>query len=279
MKEVFKNFNFRGALNAEHYQVHGDLLNAISEELASSLDLSDLRDRYVSLYAEENSSFFLSRASAWTPEIQEAHQLRVQQFGYILNRIDGGLYAGEEAKEQAAQALLFPIKHYRSVKRMRHAAVSGTLRDFIERMREADCATHIEMLKLTAAIDQLESLNNAFITVYNTRSAQYLEKATSRSMKTIRPLVDKAFKELANAINALYQANELMEKSAEKERQLGASIDEMNAVLYQLQLTLSRVKAGTKPNPGEESKPTTPPASETPTEPEPEPEPENPDVV
>ena len=68
---------------------------------------------------------------------------------------------------------------------------------------------------------------------------------------------------------------------AEKERQLGAIIDEMNAILYQLQLTLSRVKAGTKPNPGEESKPTTPPASETPTEPEPEPEPEpeNPDVV
>lgn len=98
MKEVFKSFNFRGALNAEHYQVHGDLLNAISEELASSLDLSDLRDRYGSLYAEENNSFFLSRASEWTPEIQEAHQLRVQQFGYILNRIDGGLYAGEESK-------------------------------------------------------------------------------------------------------------------------------------------------------------------------------------
>ena len=69
MKEVFKNFNFRGALNAEHYQVHGDLLNAISEELASSLDLSDLRDRYVSLYDEENSCFYLSRANEWTEKI------------------------------------------------------------------------------------------------------------------------------------------------------------------------------------------------------------------
>ena len=48
MKEVFKNFNFRGALNAEHYQVHGDLLNAISEELASSLDLYELSKRYFS---------------------------------------------------------------------------------------------------------------------------------------------------------------------------------------------------------------------------------------
>ena len=55
----------------------------------------------------------------------------------------------------------------------------------------------------------------------------------------------------------------------------------MNALLYQLQLTLSRVKAGTKPSPGEEAKPTTPPSSETPTEPEPEPEPEpeGPDII
>ena len=42
MKQIFKSFNFRGALNAEHYQVHGDLLNAIPEELASSLNLADI---------------------------------------------------------------------------------------------------------------------------------------------------------------------------------------------------------------------------------------------
>ena len=281
MKQISKSFNFRGALNAEHYQVHGDLLNAIPEELASSLNLADLRDQYVSLYEEENSSFFLNRANEWTDKVQEAHKLRLQQMSQVLKRIDYGLYAGEEAKEKATDALLFPVKPYRAVGRMRYAATSGTLRDFIERMREADCAPHIETLRLTAAIDQLETLNQSFITIYNTRSAQYLGKATSYSMSTIRPLVDKAFKELAGAINSLYQANELSEKSSEKEQQLGAIIDEMNAILYQLQLTLSRVKAGTKPNPSEESKPTTPPASDQPTEPEPEPEPEpeGPDII
>ena len=281
MKEIFRNFNFRGALNAEHYQVHGDLLNAISEELASSLDLSDLRDRYVSLYEKENSCFYLNRANEWTEKIQESHNLRLQQLSYILKRIDAGLYAGEEEKEEAAEALIFPTNPYRSLRRMRYAAVSGALRDFIDRMRKADCATHIETLKLAAEIEKLESHNNAFITVYNIRSAQYLGRATSYSMSSIRPLVDKAFKELASAINALYQANELSGKSAEKEQQLGTIIDEMNALLYQLQLTLSRVKAGSKPSPGEEAKPTTPPSSETPTEPEPEPEPEpeGPDII
>ncbi len=156
------------------------------------------------------------------------------------------------------------------------------------RLREADCAPHVETLQLTEAVDQLETLNQSFITAYNARSAQYLEKATSHSMSSIRPLVDKAFKELARAINSLYQANELTEKSEEKKQQLGKIIDDMNALLYQLQRTLSRVKAGAKPNPSEELKPTTPsePDSSTepeqPTDPEPgtsEPEPDIPEIV
>ena len=164
---------------------------------------------------------------------------------------------------------------------MRYAATTGALTDFINRMRRSDCATHIETLQVTDSLSRLETLNQAFNAIYQERSGQRLTKATSHNMATIRPLVDKAFKELARAINALYQANELSGKSAEKEQQLGTIIDEMNALLYQLQLTLSRVKAGTKQSPGEEAKPTTPPSSETPTEPEPEPEPEpeGPDII
>ena len=44
MKEVNSNFNFRGALNAEHYQVHSDLLDAIPTEVASGLGLIGLRN-------------------------------------------------------------------------------------------------------------------------------------------------------------------------------------------------------------------------------------------
>ena len=162
---------------------------------------------------------------------------------------------------------------------MRYAATTGALTDFINRMRELDCATHIETLQLTEPLSRLETLNQAFNAIYQERSEQRFTKATSHNMATIRPLVDKAFKELARAINALYQANALTEQSETKEQQLAAVIDRMTAILYQLQLTLSRVKAGAKPNPSEESKPTTPADPEPPVEPEPEPEPENPDVV
>ena len=84
------------------------------------------------------------------------------------------------------------------------------------------------------------------------------------------------------AINALYRVNALTEQSETKEQQLAVVIDRMNAILYQLQLTLSRVKAGTKPNAGEEAKPTTPAEPDTPTEPDPDPNPdesEGPDII
>lgn len=279
MKEINKNFNFRGALNAEHYQVHSDLLDAIPVEVASGLGLAGLRNQYAGLFDEENNCYLLNRSYYLSDEIKEKHASRVQQLSYILKRIENESISGDEAVQQAAKALLYSVKPYRAVRKMRYAATTGALADFIGLLREANCAPHIVTLQLTEPLSRLEALNLAFNAIYQERSEQLLTKATSYTMTSIRPLVDKAFKELVRAINALYQVNVLTEQSETKEQQLAAVIDRMNAILYQLQLTLSRVKAGAKPNPGEETKPTAPADPEPPTEPEPEPEPENPDVV
>lgn len=273
MKEVNSNFNFRGALNAEHFQVHSDLLNAISSEEALSLGLAGLRDQYVELFNKENSCYLLNRSYIQSDEIRGKHASRVQQFSYILKCIDNESDAGTEEAQQAANVLLYSVKPYRAARKMRYAATTGALSDFINRMREPDCATHIETLQLAESLSRLETLNQAFNAIYQERSEQLLCRATSHTMVSIRPLVDKAFKELAKALNALYRVNELTEQSETKEQQLAAIIDRINAILYQLQLTLSRVNAGSKPNPSEEAKPTTPPEAETPTDPDQESDP------
>ena len=282
MKEINSQFNFRGALNAEHYQVHSDLLNAISTDEALSLGLTGLRDQYVELFNEENSCYLLNRSYIQSDEIKGKHTSRIQQFSYILKCIDNELNAGSEETQQAAKALFYSVKPYRAARKMRYAATTGALADFINRMREADCTAHIATLQLTEALNRLEALNQAFNAIYQERAELLLTRATSYSMTSIRPLVDKAFKELVLAINALYRVNALTELSETKEQQLAAVIDRMNAILYQLQLTLSRVKAGAKPNPGEEAKPTTPAEPDTPTEPEPDPNPDEsdgPDII
>ena len=273
MKEVNSSFNFRGALNAEHFQVHSDLLNAISSEEALSLGLAGLRDQYVELFNKENSCYLLNRSYIQSDEIRGKHASRVQQFSYILKCIDNESDAGTEEAQQAENVLLYSVKPYRAARKMRYAATTGALSDFINRMREPDCATHIETLQLAESLSRLETLNQAFNAIYQERSEQLLSRATSHTMVSIRPLVDKAFKELAKALNALYRVNELTEQSETKEQQLAAIIDRINAILYQLQLTLSRVNAGSKPNPSEEAKPTTPTEAETPTDPDQESDP------
>ena len=57
--------------------------------------------------------------------------------------------------------------------------------------------------------------------------------------------------------NSLYNVNELITKDAEKEQELGAVIDEVNAILLQLQETLSRAGIGSKPEREPEEQPGT----------------------
>jgi len=67
-------------------------------------------------------------------------------------------------------------------------------------------------------------------------------------MKVVRPKVDAAYRELASAINALYQVNTLIAKDSTKEQTIGTVIDKVNALIITLQQTLSRAGIGAKPN-------------------------------
>ena len=271
--------SYRRALNAGHIQVHGDLLNAISAEQAERLGVQELRDSYAALYQQEKEVYLYNHSLKDTPQIEALHRARIGQFMHIETAIDNELKSPDASMMEASKELVFELNVYRVCKRMRYADTTGALTDFIERMREADCAPHVETLRLTASLNQLERYNQEFNALYLQRSRCRLERGTALTMSKIRPSVDQAFKDLASALNALYQTNALIEKSTEKEQLLAAIIDEMNAIIYQLQLTLSRVKAGAKPNPSEEAKPTTPEESDPTPEPEPPAEPENPDVV
>ena len=63
-------------------------------------------------------------------------------------------------------------------------------------------------------------------------------------MKSIRPKVDAAYRTLASAVNALYQVNSLITRSANTEAELGGVIDGVNALIVQLHQTLSLRGAG-----------------------------------
>jgi acyl-homoserine lactone acylase PvdQ len=65
-------------------------------------------------------------------------------------------------------------------------------------------------------------------------------------MVTIRRGVDTSFKDLAEAINALYTLNELGEKNPQTRELLSTIIDGINAYIDQAELVYNRRTGGKK---------------------------------
>lgn len=255
MKEINARFNFYPARNAEHYQAHSDLLAAITPDFATTLGIAPLREEYQRLFAVENDCYLRNASYQDTPEVEAKDRRRDELFLYVSRSVSAATLCPVEATAAAAGRVAYHLAPYRDAPRLNYASNTAAVADFVQKMRDPAHAADIDALGLTAALDALDAANNDFNRVYTGRSAELLTRATSETMKTIRPQVDAAYKALASAINALYQVNELVTRNAAQEKEIGAVIDRANAVLVQLQSTLSRAGVAGKPAPAADARP------------------------
>ena len=255
MKEINVRFSFHPARNAEHYQAHSDLLAVATPEFATANSIAELRAAYAALIAVENDCYLRNAAYQDTPEVEAADKKRDDLFLYIAQTITTSMLCPYGNAAAAAKRLAFHLDPYRDAPRLNYASNTAAIADFVDKMGEEANITDLVTLDLTTAVDQLAAANRAFSALYNARSSELLTRSTGETMKTIRPQVDDAFRALASAVNALYQVNALVTKDPAKESELGTVIDRANAILVQLQKTLSRSGVGSKPSVAPENKP------------------------
>lgn len=246
MKVIQKN-NLNNARNAEHFNFHTNVLQTLTKEVAEAQHFGELRQTYASLFADEDVVFVQNQAYELTKEIQQKHELRSSLFLFVKSGIRISLKSPKEEKKAAAEKLDYVLEPYKTAASKPYAECTAELVNFIDEMKESTLAALLETLELTSTMELLEAANNDFNAVYVERAHKKLDRVSTANMKTIRPKVDKAYRDVASAINALYKANELTEKNAEKEEALGKIIDGVNALVLQLQQTLSYRNARTKP--------------------------------
>lgn len=258
MKEINLKFDLSRARNAEHYQLHDDILRTVTTDFATAQGIAPLREKYQALFDTENTCYLQNRSYQNTTEIETADKKRDDYFLYISQTVTTGKYCPIEAKKEAAIRLGYIMEPYKDAPRMNYASNTAAIKDFVLKVSEPQYADAVTALGLSDAIAALNEANEAFNTLYSSRSSELLSRNTSESMKAIRPQVDAAYRELASAINALYQVNALVAKSKETEQTIGTVIDSVNALIIQLQKTLSRSGVGAKSNfkPGD-NKPST----------------------
>lgn len=260
MKQINLKFDLHNPRNAEHYQFHSDILGIITQEFATTQGIGILHDNYRELFDTENVCFLRNNSYIDTPAIEEADRKRDDLFTYIAQTIESNLKCPIASKAEAAKRLNFYLAPYRKAARKSYAENTAEINDFVEKMKQEGIKEDVETLGLTNDIPELDKANKAFSEIYNKRSAEVLTRTTSDNMKTIRPKVDTAYKELVEAVNALYRVNSLVTKDSAKEAALGTVIDQANAIIVQLQDTLWRAGVGPKPSfiPDDKQEPTTP---------------------
>lgn len=247
MKEINLKFDLSRARNAEHYQFHCDILRTITQEFATAQSVASLRSNYQQLLDTENLCYLQNRTFQDTAAVEASDRHRDDLFLYVAQTITTGKLCPLESKRLAAEILDYMLTPYRNAARLNYASNTAAINDFLEQTRQPKYAAHIKSLGLEEATTALATANDEFNVIYTGRSAENLSRAVSETMKSIRPRVDVAYKEFVSAINALYQVNSLVTKDSAKEKSIGAVIDQANALIIQLQQTLSRAGVGAKP--------------------------------
>ena len=141
-----------------------------------------------------------------------------------------------------------------------------TFADALEKENEAylnsqKYAADVEKLGLTNEVVELRQSAERFQTEVSIRANERLTRTYRVNMVQIRPVVEKAFADLADLITASYLTAAYMDRDAEKAARIEQIIDRMNAEILRTIETVTRRSARAKGKTAED-------APEEPIEPE-----------
>ncbi len=268
MKSINARFNFERARNAEHYQVHKDIIAVITPEFATTQGFVEQQAAYSSNVDIENLCYLRNNKYWDTEEMAKLEEKRDALWSYLLQTIKAALKSPIEEMAAAAKRIWFIADPYKNAARLNYTSNTAAIFDFLEKMDTEENKAYAATLGLTVGLTQLGEVNTQFHTIYTNRSSELLARATSETMRTIRPQVDATAKECFECINAFYRVYVLLNQEPEKRAALEVVIDQVNALLLQLQNTLAHSGVTTKPTPDSDNKPaddnTTPDDTTTP---------------
>lgn len=239
MTEIIWNIAKSRAKNAQHVQFATDSLAAIPEDVATAQGFASLRTAYEDAVTNEILCFKPDKSFMDTPEIVEADALRDDTFLFYSQLVNAyAAYCPDPEKRKAGNTAKHVFHEAGSPTREDYASETAILTDAAERLRQEPYISALTTMGLEAAPDDIDEANNAFNTLYKKRSEEERLRASTFTMKALRPITDDAFDNLAKAINALYLANELTTKDEEKAEALKKVIDDVNTIVFRFRKTI-----------------------------------------
>ena len=241
MKEIIYDFSRHNIRNAQHMQFANDVLEAIPQDIAKSLGIDAQYKTFAAAAANEREYFLPEKSYRETPEIIAANIKRDRLFFFYKQTAQTYAdYHPEEEQQAAGQTLSFLFREVAALPDADYASKTALLTDLAAKLRQLPYSAALAVVGLQDAPDRLDAANEAFNAIYLKRSAAERERAQAWTMKQLRPVTDAAFNHLAQAINALYAANEMVGNDAEKRAVMEKVIDDVNAITVRLKKTIRK---------------------------------------
>ena len=252
MKEIIYDFSKSKARNAQHVQFITDILAAVPEATATAQGFASQRAVLATAAADELDCFQPDKAYLGTPEIETTDRRRDNTFLFYKQLAQAyANYCPDADKQQAGATVAFAFREAGKASELDYASETAVLSDLVAKLGEAPYAAALAEIGLSDAPTVIAEANDAFNAVYLKRSAEERDRNLGATMKTLRPVSDEAFNELAKAVNALYAANELVTKDPEKSTALEKVIDDVNAVVVRFRKTISTASSASEDEPTE----------------------------
>lgn len=247
MKEIVAA-NLNNARNAEHFQFHANVLTFATSALAVELKIETLQKTYADLFKREDDLYMQTRAYEETQAMNEKDRERDDLFIYIKQVVAAMFYSPVPEKKIAAQKIEFQMRPYKDAASKPAAENTAQVTNCLQVLESDANTAYITALGLTDVLPLLKQANNEFNELYVNRSDVKLGRVSNDNLKSVRSQTDEAYRAMVKAINALWLVNETITHDAAQAAKLGGLIDNINALIVQFSETLSRRKAGTKPN-------------------------------
>lgn len=245
MKKIQKAYLAKGR-NTEHLAFHDKVLAALTAETAAGLNIGPQRAAYAALFRSEETIFKNRNDEELTKTVREKDKARDSIFTHLRLVVEAYKLSPEPELKAAAEQLSHIIRPYRKANVTAYRENTALINNLLGKLKSTDYAASLEALGMTHTVALLRKANEEFDAVNTERADRRLVRDTSEKMNRIRRQVDEAYHTVAEALDSLYGANELVHHDEQTGQTLSTLIDRINSEVHAFQRSLAQRGIGRK---------------------------------
>ena len=190
----------------EHFQFHTHFKSILEPLLSLIPNLDSLREKYQTLYEEEDLVLEQLSKSVFTDKIAEADKLRDTTFKGFRNAVRNMQQFPDKEKVDAANKLMLVFKKYGDVHSLPYHAETAAIYNLVQDMDDK-YSSEIGLLQLREWIIELNRLNRDFDNMILQRFDEKNDKPASR-LTEVRKSLDTAYADLVKSVEVFLLVNQ-----------------------------------------------------------------------